>query len=223
MGYNITDRAVRHRIQRLENNNVVLGYSTILNPKLISEKVNRTVLLKPTEILTFSIEKDIIDDLRQESKRKEEDVDVLLNRLLRQHVTWEKPSKIGGNIPFSKGLLFRIFENISSEQMEKIAQDYVKYELKDQLSMLGRQYSLLSFMDVVCSWCEASGFPYRHARTKNVDVYTMRFDLGKKWSVFFGKFLRAIGEHFKTKDLELEVTQNTVVFKITESGLRNHK
>ena len=46
MGYNITDRVVRQRLQRLEKSNVVLGYSAILNPKIVSEKVNRTIILK---------------------------------------------------------------------------------------------------------------------------------------------------------------------------------
>ena len=46
LNYAITDRAVRQRLQRLEKSNVVLGYSVILNPELISEKINRTVFLK---------------------------------------------------------------------------------------------------------------------------------------------------------------------------------
>ena len=46
MNYTITDRAVRQRLQRLEKNNVVLGYSAILNPELMSEKINRTIFLK---------------------------------------------------------------------------------------------------------------------------------------------------------------------------------
>jgi DNA-binding Lrp family transcriptional regulator len=44
--YQITDRGIRHRLQRLEKNNTILGYSVTLNPELISEKVNRTVVLK---------------------------------------------------------------------------------------------------------------------------------------------------------------------------------
>jgi len=46
LGHTITDRGIRHRLQRLEKNNVILGYSAILNPNLISEKINRTVLMK---------------------------------------------------------------------------------------------------------------------------------------------------------------------------------
>lgn len=44
--YSITDRAVRQRMIRLEKNNIILGYSTILNPEIVSDKVNRTILLK---------------------------------------------------------------------------------------------------------------------------------------------------------------------------------
>jgi DNA-binding Lrp family transcriptional regulator len=46
MGYNITDSVVRQILQRLEKSKVVLGYSAILNPKIVSEKVNRTMVLK---------------------------------------------------------------------------------------------------------------------------------------------------------------------------------
>jgi len=46
LGYKITDRTVRHRLMRLEKSNVILAYSLLLNPTLLSEKINRTILLK---------------------------------------------------------------------------------------------------------------------------------------------------------------------------------
>jgi DNA-binding Lrp family transcriptional regulator len=46
LGYSITDRGIRHRLQRLEKNNIILGYSAILNPNIVSEKINRVVVLK---------------------------------------------------------------------------------------------------------------------------------------------------------------------------------
>ena len=46
LGYSLTDRAIRQRLHRLEKNNTIIGYSTILNPEIVSEKVNRTALLK---------------------------------------------------------------------------------------------------------------------------------------------------------------------------------
>jgi DNA-binding Lrp family transcriptional regulator len=46
MGHDITDRTIRHRLERLEKINIILGYSAILNPSLVSEKINRTIILK---------------------------------------------------------------------------------------------------------------------------------------------------------------------------------
>ncbi|MDE1769208.1 MAG: GAF domain-containing protein [Thaumarchaeota archaeon] len=46
MNYTITDRAVRQRLARLEKNRTIIGYSTILNPEIVSEKINRTILVK---------------------------------------------------------------------------------------------------------------------------------------------------------------------------------
>lgn len=46
MGYDITDRSVRHRLERLEKSDVILGYSALLNPSFVSEKVSRIILLK---------------------------------------------------------------------------------------------------------------------------------------------------------------------------------
>jgi hypothetical protein len=167
-----------------------------------------------TEPLTFRIEQDVLDELHKESKQKMQDLDELINKILKFYFEWHKPSTIGGNIPFSKALLARIFNNLTDELMDKIAEDYVKYEFKEQLLMLGRDHTPLCFMNAVCSWCEATGFPYRYDKTNDADIYTIRFDLGKKWPIFFGKFVQAIAEHFKVKNLEAEVTNNTVMFKI---------
>ena len=46
LGYSITDRAIRQRLSRLEKNKTILTYSAILNPNIVSEKINRTILLK---------------------------------------------------------------------------------------------------------------------------------------------------------------------------------
>jgi DNA-binding Lrp family transcriptional regulator len=46
MGYDITDRTIRQRLSKLEKRDIILGYSTILNPSIASSKVNRIILVK---------------------------------------------------------------------------------------------------------------------------------------------------------------------------------
>ena len=54
MDYKITDRAIRQRLKRLENRNVILGYCAILNPDLVSQKVNRYYFIKIQIYITFN-------------------------------------------------------------------------------------------------------------------------------------------------------------------------
>src|SRR5574337_1934435 len=59
MSFTITDRAVRQRLARLQKNKVILGYAAILNPELVSEKVNRTILVK------FKFSKNVSDGVER--------------------------------------------------------------------------------------------------------------------------------------------------------------
>ena len=46
LGFDLTDRAIRHRVRRLEDSNVILGYSAILSTEYVSTRVNRTIIMK---------------------------------------------------------------------------------------------------------------------------------------------------------------------------------
>lgn len=94
--------------------------------------------------INLRIQPDKINKIYEESRQKTEDLHGVVNRILKDYFAWHKPSKIGGNIPFSKGLIFRVFDNLTEELMDKIAHDYIKYELIDQVLMLGREYTLQS-------------------------------------------------------------------------------
>lgn len=67
IGYKITERAVRYRIRKLETSNTVLGYSTILNPSFVSQRVNRTVILKFKYSYNASTLIDRLEDYVQEA------------------------------------------------------------------------------------------------------------------------------------------------------------
>jgi len=66
MGFSITDRAVRQRLARLDKNKSIIGYSAILNPNLVSEKINRTILVK------FKYSKNISDAIERLSRYVDE-------------------------------------------------------------------------------------------------------------------------------------------------------
>jgi len=46
LDYKITERAVRYSIKKLENEGIILGYSTVLNPAYSNDKVHKLILIK---------------------------------------------------------------------------------------------------------------------------------------------------------------------------------
>jgi DNA-binding Lrp family transcriptional regulator len=44
--YTITERAVRYRLKKLEKDGVILGYSALINPFYINDKINKLLLIK---------------------------------------------------------------------------------------------------------------------------------------------------------------------------------
>jgi DNA-binding Lrp family transcriptional regulator len=46
VGEDLTDRAIRHRLRRLEKGKIILGYSPILNPIILTEKASHVLYLK---------------------------------------------------------------------------------------------------------------------------------------------------------------------------------
>jgi hypothetical protein len=176
-----------------------------------------------SDTVTFRIHHSLLEELRKESKHKSESLNTLVNQIINTYINYHKPLYKCGYIYFSKALLARVFNSIDNEQLGKLADDHVKNELKEHLNMLGLQYNLQSFLDGVFVWCEESGFPYRYDEINDADIYTVRFDLGPKWSVFFAKETRVILNDLIIRDTEVEVTNNTVIMKFKNKRETNPK
>ena len=118
LGYTITDRAVRQRFARLEKNNVILGYSAILNPSLISEKVNRTIILK------FKLTK------------KTESLVELLTKYVEESIFCTYSSKLSGDFDWICHFVFDSVEQFDLEsnnflsRFGELISDYRSYESK---------------------------------------------------------------------------------------------
>jgi hypothetical protein len=49
---------------------------------------------------------------------------------------------------------------------------------------------------------------------ENVDDCAIYLNMGRKWSIWFENYLQLVFEDLKEKNVELEVTDNTVSFKL---------
>jgi hypothetical protein len=177
---------------------------------------------KQFDTVTFRMDHNLLLDLRKESKHKAESLNTLVNQIFDGYVNYHKPLSKIGNIYFSKILLSQVFNNNTHDQLNIIAEEHVKNELKENLNMLGLQYDLQSFLCSIHSWCERSGFPCRYDEISDGGIYTIRFDLGPKWAAFFAKETRIVLDDLNIRNTEIEVTNNTVRMKFKDKREREN-
>ncbi len=169
---------------------------------------------KKTESITLRVEKNILDELRDEAEHKMESLNTMANQVLKSYVTWHKPAAKAGNHYVPKTLLTDIFETMTEEQIAQIAENWVKKYSKDVMVMINKEHNLESFLDGFRVWLDLSGFQYTQHQVSGFESYVIRFDMGKKFNFFMGKYLQfLVVEDLRAKDVHLEITDYTVMFR----------
>jgi hypothetical protein len=138
----------------------------------------------------------------------------LVNQIFRFYIDSHKPFILSGNTYFSKAFVSRTVGILSDEQIEEAAEDYVRIEVKDQLHMSRRKCNPSDYIDRLCNWLDVSGFAYTHDKTDSGDIVRIRFDMGKKRSIFFGRVHEIMFRDFRVEDSTVEITDNTVTLTI---------
>jgi hypothetical protein len=170
---------------------------------------------KGKESISFRFHKPVMDELREEAEQKNESLNVLINKILCSYVKWYKPSYKAGNLFFSKDLLVRIFDALTDEQIADIASEYVKDEFKELIQILGGDCTFPSYVHMMSIWCEFSGFSYTHqnADDNRTHIISIRFDMGRNWSLFMKNFTQKVCEELKVKNLGCTITSSSIIFK----------
>src|SRR5918997_3183638 len=101
---------------------------------------------RKTESITLRVEKNIMDELRNEAEQRMESLNTLANQVLKSYVTWHKPAAKAGNYYVPKTLLTDIFETLTEEQIAKITENWVKKYSKDVMVMINKGHNLDSFL-----------------------------------------------------------------------------
>ena len=145
---------------------------------------------RKTESITLRVEKNIMDELRNEAEQKMESLNTMANQVLKSYVTWHKPAAKAGNHYVPKTLLTDIFETMAEEQIALVTENWVKKYSKDVMVMINKGHNLESFLDGFSVWLDLSGFQYtQHQDSGGFESYVIRFDMGKKFNFFMEKYL----------------------------------
>jgi predicted DNA-binding ribbon-helix-helix protein len=177
---------------------------------------------KKTESITFRLESEVLDHLRQEAKRKDVSINTLVSQIARQHTNWHSNAAQAGFISVRKPLVIKLLESQSEEQIKSLASYVAKGSNKDFILMLRRKYSIHSALDVIETWVRASGYSYTHNAedldySSRLHTLVIHHDMGMRWSVYLAELYKNLFEDFGVMNTRFETTDSTLAFEVTVS------
>ena len=174
---------------------------------------------RKTESITFRLESEILDCLRQEAKIKDVSVNTLVSQIVKQHTNWHSTAAQAGFISVRKALVIKLLENQNDEQIKSLAQHVALSSNKDFILMLRRKYNIHSALDMIETWIHVSGYPY----TRNLEdldysnklySFIVQHQMGRKWSLYLAEIYRNLFEEFGIRNAQFDITDSALAFEI---------
>ncbi len=186
--------------------------------ELEKKQITKKSIIKRTDTLTFRIDSEIVEKLRQEADQKDVTINTLLNQIIKQHIDWHSIAHKAGFIALRGALITRLLDEIGDENRIKlIAADHVRSSNKDLLLVLKDKYDIEAALAFIESWLKISGFAYKHdisSNSSNVHRFMIHHNMGRRWSLFLSELCRNLFVALNVSEIYIDTTDNTLTFTL---------
>ena len=148
--------------------------------------------------LSSRIDKNLYDLLVEDAKIKGVSVNSLMNSMIRKHVAWERFSDELGLASISKRSLERIFENLSDNIIEQIANEIGGIIQKEMVFLKHDQMNFDNIMDVIETNGTRFGF-VKHIVENSTHTINIHHGINKNFSRFLAGTHMALAEDLSIK------------------------
>jgi hypothetical protein len=179
--------------------------------------MNDKIQKQTTEGITFRIPSSSINQLREESNKKQVSLNTLVNQILKDHVNWYTYAAQAGMFFVPRSTFSRLVDDLTEEQLSKHAADIAKKEFVDIGLLLRGEFTLPSFLNILENWSRMSSIPYKHEIKNDIHNFTIQHDMGRNFSFLIKELYRCILEEMFERKSDFTITDNTVMFRFRES------
>jgi hypothetical protein len=168
--------------------------------------------------ITFRLNRKTVEAFRTESEKSGISINALVNQVLSHYVDWDSFESKVGLIPFPKAVLNKIFKELDSDQLTKLATSVGRNTALDMAIFMKGRIDVLDFVSWIETRMHNSGFEVIHLfdKVESVHTVTIKHDLGKKWSVYLKIMLEsALSEYFR-KSSEFIVSDSILSISFRE-------
>jgi len=167
-----------------------------------------------TETSSFRLEKKIFEDFKNHAKDNGLTTNSLLNKIMKEYMEWNSKATSMQIIPYPSGIILALLKKHSTEELRKISRNHAKEYFSENLLLLKNEESVGAYIEMIKNWCDASGFPYSTKEKNGKIVFTVRHNLGSKYSILLDEAIKTAIEILTKKRAETKLMSNSVSFWI---------
>jgi hypothetical protein len=195
----------------------------LLTRKFLStsgEKVQTTSTTSgKSESVTFRINSEVLKNLRREAEQKDISINMLVNKLIKDHLNWHSNAAKAGFISVRRPFVLMVVKYLPEQEIISLAEYVAKTTNKDSILLMKNEYTIESALNFLESWIKISEYPYRHEETnngQNKHSYVIQHDMGMKVSTYLASLFQfLLDELGQNKMIEFDKTEHTLAFTIS--------
>jgi hypothetical protein len=166
---------------------------------------------KTTEGVTFRIPSNTHSELRKESDMKQVSLNILVNQILKDHLSWHRYASQGRSIDFPRSVITMVFDKLTQEELSEIAVAIGKKNFVD-LALLRGEVTISFYLHTIQNWLRVCALPYKHEVNNNLHNFIIEHKMGNNFSFFLKEYNSNILDTLEIKS-DFTITDNIVAFK----------
>ena len=142
--------------------------------------------------MSFRIETNVLDKLRQEAENQGVSLNVLANKIFLQYAIWDVFEPKVGMIPVAKPIVSALFEKLDKKETVVLANKIGKNTVSDIAHFMKGTIDMESFISWFETRMKISEFEINHTVNDSMHNYIIKHDLGYNWSLYHKTVLELI-------------------------------
>ena len=174
--------------------------------------------LDKTETITFRLKSSIINDLKNDAKIENIPLNSLVQKILLNHLQWERYERKAGLLPITKPFLKEMLKNLDERDIIEISHTIEKEHIIGIMKYIRDIRSTEEFIDILRSWLTVSWMQHTiEVKPDGTYLFIIQHDLGIKWSIYVRGLISELFLDVFKKNIKININDITLSLEIPPS------
>lgn len=136
-----------------------------------------------TTTMTIRVPKSLKDKLEDTSRKKQVNLNLLVNQILTKNMHWDEHVNKMGWLQFNPATVRELFNYLDEKQISDLAKS-IKLDIINGVKFIYGDTSLPHLVEFMISWLNSTNIPFRHVEDSKHHKFLINHTLGINWSTF---------------------------------------